>query len=153
MSEVNAIAEMSFHGEFDHGVDLQRRLQIPADWRPTGPNAKFILLPWEYPAGFCIRVLTPAKLDHLLKEINALPNDNPRKAQLKRYIGANSSRVTLDKNGRICLPTGLSEKAGIVNSAKLVSLLDRFEIWNPERYLPVASDDQSVAPDANRYLG
>jgi len=153
MPDANANVVMSFHGEFDHGVDSQRRLQIPSDWRPAQEDARFILLPWAYPAGICIRVLTAAKLDEMLAEVNAMPNDNPKKVQLKRYIGTTSCAVTLDKNGRICIPAGLAAKAGIAGKAKLVSLLDRFELWDPERYVRVAESDMTVAPDANRYLG
>jgi MraZ protein len=143
---------MSYHGAFEHGVDGQRRLQVPSDWRPSREDAKFILIPWKHSNGTCIRVLTPEKMTELLAEVNAMPNDNPRKNQLKRYIGTHSAAVTLDKAGRICLPAELAESAGITTKAKLVSLLDRFEIWNVDRYVPVADDDESVAEDAVRYL-
>jgi len=44
--------------------------------------------------------------------------------------------VTLDKGGRICLPEAMAKAAVIDKEAMLVGLVDRFEIWNPERYWP-----------------
>ena len=50
----------------------------------------------------------------------------------------------MDKAGRICLPDEMARGAGIKNEVLLVGLLDRFEIWNPERYEKVQAADACV---------
>jgi MraZ protein len=57
-------------------------------------------------------------------------------------------QVALDKAGRICLPEAMASLAGITKEAVLVGLLDRFEIWSPDRYAEVRSDDQGMAGTA-----
>ena len=58
--------------------------------------------------------------------------------------------MTLDKGGRICLPEGMA-KAADRGEAMLVGLVDRFEIWNPERYAASAVDDQ-LLPEAFKLI-
>jgi len=58
----------------------------------------------------------------------------------------------LDKAGRICLPDGMAAAAGIKEDAMLVGLLDRFEIWNPERYEKVRASDAVMAQEAFKMM-
>jgi DNA-binding transcriptional regulator/RsmH inhibitor MraZ len=46
----------------------------------------------------------------------------------------------------------MAREAGLKNEAMLVGLLDRFEIWNPERYDKVQAADAALAPDAFRLM-
>ena len=66
--------------------------------------------------------------------LDAMANSDSNKVVLKRFIGSESVQVTLDKAGRICLPEKMATDAGISGEAVLVGLLDRFEIWSPERF-------------------
>ena len=77
---------------------------------------------------------------------------DPNKVVLKRFIGSESIQVTLDKAGRICLPDAMAKAAGIADEAVLVGLLDRFEIWNPERYEKVRSSDAILAQEAFKLM-
>ena len=74
-----------------------------------------------------------------------MSNDDPNKVVLKRFIGSESVQVPLDKAGRICLPEEMAKAAGIKKESVLVGLLDRFEIWNPNRYGAVRGEDQVMA--------
>jgi len=56
----------------------------------------------------------------LMKDISAMPNSDPNKVVLKRFIGSESVQVTLDKTGRICLPESIAKAAGIKDQAVFV---------------------------------
>ena len=84
----------------------------------------------------------------LMQDINEMSNDDPNKVVLKRFIGSESVQVALDKAGRICLPEAMAKLAGIKKDAVLVGLLDRFEIWSPDRYKEVNREDQVMAGTA-----
>jgi MraZ protein len=81
-------------------------------------------------------------------DIDAMPNTDPNKVVLKRFIGSESTQVALDKAGRICLPDEMARAADVTDEAVLVGLLDRFEIWNPKRYANVKAADAVLAPKA-----
>ena len=137
---------------YRHGVDEKRRVQIPAKWRPeeTGTELTVILWP-KHQVGTCLRVLPPTQMGKLLTDLNAMANLDG-KVVLKRFIGGESVQVSLDKAGRICLPDEMAQAAGIKNEVVLVGLLDRFEIWNPERYEKVKATDAVLASEAFKLM-
>jgi MraZ protein len=131
-----------FNSRYLHGIDEKRRLQIPAKWRPEQDGFEFTVIVWpKHEAGTCLRVLPPEKLEKLVAEIEAMPNSDPRKDVLRRVVGGNSEQVTVDKAGRICLPEEMAAAAGITNEARLVGMIEQFEIWEPGRYQQVAAAD------------
>jgi DNA-binding transcriptional regulator/RsmH inhibitor MraZ len=52
-----------------------------------------------------------------VREIDALPNSDPGKVPLKRFIARESAQVALDKAGRICLPENMAKSADIKGEA------------------------------------
>jgi MraZ protein len=114
---------------------------------------EFTLILWPKSSeGPCLRVLPPKEMGQLMESIDAMPNSDPSKTVLKRFIGSESVQVATDKTGRICLPEGMTKTAGIKDEAVLVGLLDRFEIWNPERYEKVKAADAVMAQEAFKLM-
>jgi MraZ protein len=139
---------------YTHGVDEKRRVQIPAKWRPAEPGAELTVILWpRSAAGACLMVLPPKQMAQLMRDIDAMPNGDEKKTTLKRIIGGGSQQAALDKSGRICLPEKMAREAAITGEAVFVGLLDRFEIWNPERYQKVEIADAMMAPDALKLVG
>jgi len=138
---------------YRHGVDEKRRLQVPAKWRPARSGTQLTIMLWpKSQEGPCLRVLPPDEMAKLKASIDSMPNDDPNKTVLKRFIGSESDQVTLDKAGRICLPDAMARQAGIQSEAVLVGLLDRFEIWNPDRYRKVKAADAVLATEAFKLM-
>jgi len=142
-----------YNSLYKHGVDEKRRVQIPAKWRPANPEIEFTLILWpKAKEGSCLRALPPKEMAELMKSIDDMPNDDPNKVVLKRFIGVESIQAAVDKAGRICLPETMSKAAGIEDEAMLVGLLDRFEIWNPERFAAVKASDAVMAHEAFKLM-
>src|SRR6185503_15067887 len=138
MNQSKTNAPTYYNSLFLHGVDEKRRVQIPAKWRPTEASVELTLILWpKSQEGPCVRVLPPKEMAQLMDSIDAMPNSDPNKTVLKRFIGSESVQATVDKSGRICLPEGMAKAADIKDEVVLVGLLDRFEIWNPERFKKV----------------
>ena len=144
-----------YNSLYRHGVDEKRRIQVPAKWRPAKSGTELTLVLWPKPKeGPCLRVLPPEKMADLMRDIDAMPNSDPNKVVLKRFIGSESVQVALDKVGRICLPEEMAKSAGVPEGteAVLVGLLDRFEIWNPDRYEKVKMADAIMAQEAFKLM-
>jgi len=147
------MAPTYYNSCYRHGVDEKRRLQVPAKWRPARPGTQLTLILWpKSQEGPCVRVLPPEEMGELMASIDAMPNDDPKKTVLKRFIGSESMQVKLDNAGRICLPEAMARQAGIESEAVLVGLLDRFEIWNPDRYEKVKATDAVMATEAFKLM-
>jgi MraZ protein len=153
MSSAQTKEPTYYNSRFIHGVDEKRRVQIPAKWRPDKSGTELTLVLWpQHQAGICLRVLPPSQMAKMKADIDALPNDNPKKGVLKRFLGSESVQAPLDKAGRICLPEEMARAAGIKDDAVLVGLLDRFEIWNPARYENVKTADAVLASEAIKLM-
>lgn len=152
--EVNGPVERTYYNSvYHHGVDDKRRVQIPAMWRPAAGGVEFTLILWpQSNAGPCLRALPPQEMAELMRDIDAMPNGDPKKTVLKRVIGGASTQVAVDKGGRICIPEEMAKGAGISSDAVLVGLLDRFEIWNPERFDRVQAADAVLAQEAFKLM-
>jgi MraZ protein len=153
MEPEQTIGRTYYNSLYRHGVDEKRRVQVPAKWRPAQPGVEFTLILWpKAKEGPCLRVLPPEEMAELMRDIDSMPNEDPNKVVLKRFIGSESVQVALDKAGRICLPDEMAKAAGIQDEAVLVGLLDRFEIWNPSRYEKVRTADAVMAHEAFKMM-
>jgi MraZ protein len=143
-----------YNSLFRHGVDEKRRLQIPAKWRPADPSYVYTLILWphEKTPDACLLVLPPTEWRTLVEKLKQMPFADPRAQALRRLIGMKSAQVTMDRAGRICLPEEMAKTVGIEKEAILVGLLDRFQIWGPERHAVVKAEDEMVAADAFQLL-
>ncbi|SPE53389.1 Protein MraZ [Verrucomicrobia bacterium] len=145
--EPNGTSEPTYNWRFEHGVDEKRRVQIPANWRPSEGSLEFTLVLWSKDReGPCVRVLPPKEVEKLHQDIGKLPPD--KRGMMKRVIGSGSFKVQVDKSGRIILPEEMAQKAGITDKAVLVGLLDRFEIWSAERYQKKQDADEVAVREA-----
>jgi MraZ protein len=153
MSDAKKDEPIYYNSRFRHGVDEKRRVQIPAKWLPQRAGVELTLVLWpRESAGACIRVLPPAQMAKLMQSIDDMQNSDPRKVVLKRIIGSGSAQAGVDKSGRICLPDEMAREAGLKDEAVLVGLLDRFEIWNPDRYEKVQATDAALAQEAFKLM-
>lgn len=153
MSDTRSKEPTYYNSCYRHGVDEKRRVQIPAKWRPEEDGVELTMILWpKHQAGSCLRVLPPIEMAQLMADIDAMPNGDPNKVVLKRFIGSESVQVSLDKAGRICLPDEMARAASIKDEVVLVGLLDRFEIWNPTRYETVKATDAVMAAEAFKLM-
>jgi MraZ protein len=100
----------------------------------------------------CLLVLPPKEWEALVQKLKAMPFADSKAEALRRLLGKKSDRVTLDKGGRICLPESMARAAHIGKEAALVGLLDRFEIWDPERYETASAVDDELLSEAFKLI-
>jgi MraZ protein len=154
MAETDNNEVIYYHSQFRHGVDEKRRVQIPSKWRPARPETELtlILLPNGNEPDACLLVLPPAEMQALAQKIRAMPFAEEKAKALRRQLGSKSASATLDKAGRICLPEAMAKAAKIGKEALLVGLVDRFEIWNPDRYEKVDAADAGLLQEALKLI-
>ena len=134
-------------------MDEKRRVQIPAKWRtPESEVLTLVLWPKGVMPEACLLVLPPKEWEALVQKLKAMPFADPKAETLRRLLGKKSDRVTLDKGGRICLRDAMAKAAAIGKEAMLVGLLDRFEIWDPERYQSASAVDDELLPEAFKLI-
>lgn len=143
-----------YNSSYRHGVDDKRRLQIPAKWRPADADVQFTLILWpkqEMPDA-CLLVLPPNEWAALVDKVKAMPYADAKAEALRRLLGRKSDRVALDRAGRVVLPEWMAKAVGIEKEAVLVGLLDRFEIWSPERFEAATASDEQLLTEAFKLI-
>jgi MraZ protein len=150
MSSNETIESVYYTSCYKHGLDDKRRVQIPARWRPAREETQLAVTLWSKngKGNECLLVLPPDLWALLVGKVKEMKFSDPKAEALRRLIGRDTDHLTLDKAGRICLPERLAKLAGIEKQAMFVGLLDRFQIWAPERYERVSPQDDGLAQEA-----
>jgi MraZ protein len=151
MSDTGTI-ETIFTSVCRHGVDEKRRIQCPAGWRAPLVEKELMLMMWSTEAyrEECVLVLPPAVARKFVERATVGSFTDPEIEAARWSAGERAVMVHCDKSGRITLPDWMAKEAAIGKEATLLGMLDRFQIWNPERFEAVRQKMQALAPGAYR---
>ena len=124
----------SFKGRYDYAVDEKGRIMRPYKLRRSlSPEAegRFVVTRGEDP---CL-VLYPADVWQRIEA--QLRQHNLYQQQVRLFLReflAWAEDVELDGQHRIMIPREHLEWAGIQNRVIILGMLDRIELWSPERF-------------------
>ena len=124
----------SFTGRFRYTLDVKGRLNIPAKMRKElAPEANdtFVIIRGFDP---CLFLYPEDEWKKFEEKLRQLPTNKESNRQLVRMITSYAYKDRCDKQGRIALPAELLKIAEINKDVMVVGVLNRIEIWNPERY-------------------
>lgn len=143
-----------FLNSYDYSLDDKNRLSIPAKFRKVMSQIKqtsFIISCLE---NSCL-TLYPADIfeEKIVKRLEDLPQMDEDANELRRAIAMNSEEVDLDNQGRIVLPANFKEHAGIDKKVKIVGMMNKIELWNPETFTKVSRtpDAASIKSELKKY--
>ena len=122
-----------FRGRFTHTMDTKGRVSIPSGFRVEiqrrSQNDPILASQGSHLALF------PAdeweKKEEVLLGLSEFDSDA---LDLQRIMVGEASDSALDAQGRILVPTLMRKEADLDNKILLVGVLNRIELWNPERY-------------------
>ncbi len=121
--------EQTFVGEYEHSIDEKGRLTIPQAFRELLSGKLFITRGLDG----CLFILRPREFEGLREKILALPISQSELRTFSRMF-ASGAECELDKQGRILVPSGLREYAGMNGSVIVVGVLNRVEVWARDRW-------------------
>lgn len=121
-------------GEYVHTIDEKNRMSLPSKFRKE-LGKKVIVTPGLED---CLFVFNQKEWEKVAKklasgegELSFLSQD---KRSFNRFMFGRASEVEVDSIGRILLPTFLKERINLKNSACVVGVEDRVEIWNEKAW-------------------
>lgn len=134
-------------GEYDCKLDAKGRFLVPSGLRKQLPEDEQIDFVINRGLEECL-VLYPRKVwDKEMERLAAL-NPFDKKAQaFKRLFRNGATPVELDGNGRALISKGLMERAGLTKEIKLISDIDRVEIWDKSKYEAWLNDPSNSLAD------
>ncbi|MFW6181218.1 MAG: division/cell wall cluster transcriptional repressor MraZ [Spirochaetota bacterium] len=127
-------AKTMFIGEYRHTLDEKGRIAIPARMRYAKVGEDEV---WVTTKGFdrCLFVYPREEWISIVEKINSnLSLTNRDERSFIRMFISPASEQTVDKQGRIAIPQGLREYAGIQREAVILGAIKRLEIWSVENW-------------------
>ncbi len=138
---------MFFFGTFEHSIDERGRIAIPASYRRAFVDGGVVR---PGPDG-CLEIYTQETFDEEAQRRLASEDGNRRRSarRTRRGFMHDAYSLELDRQGRVLVPQGLRESAGVEGRVALVGCGDYIEIWDPERWAAeLAEVDDEQEPDA-----
>jgi MraZ protein len=134
-----------FLGEFSHTFDEKGRLTIPAKFRDELAGGLVVTRGIDR----CLSVFPRQVWDGLAEKIANLPLTQRSARDFSRLMFSGAADFIPDRQGRVLVPQGLRDYAGLDSEAIIIGLYDRLEIWNPDSWTNVKAnveeDPESIA--------
>ena len=118
-------------GSYRHQIDEKGRVSLPAPFRRDADERPLVLVQVRPEALTLYPEATWAQVEERLLE---LLRRNPDARASVLGVTAAAAEVLPDRQGRILIPQRLLASAGLSQSATLVGVIDRIEIWDPARF-------------------
>jgi MraZ protein len=134
----------SFLGRYDYQLDPKGRVSLPADFRKEAGGSRFVLLRWE---ATHLTLFPHDVWERVQERILELRRTSPAMLNRLRRVTASAAHVEPDKQGRILIPSGLKDAAGLDGTVAVVGNVDRIEIWNPATFGETVEDASAGADD------
>ena len=131
----------SFCGEYKCAADAKGRLLIPSKMRELFPDGETMILVRSLDR--CINLYTEEKWGTFEEKIASLPDTEAR--DVRRFFFASMQYAEPDNQGRILLPVGLREFAGIEKNVVVLGCGDHAEIWDEESYQNYINENRTVS--------
>ena len=92
----------------------------------------------------CLWLYPLAQWQDIEERLAKISNMNSRARRMQRMLLGNATEYQLDKNGRILLAPSLRAHADLGKKIMLVGLMNKFEIWDEERWHEQMQQDTEI---------
>jgi MraZ protein len=130
----NNFVKFMLIGEYIHTIDEKNRMSLPAKFRKE-LGKKIIITPG---LDSCLFIFTNKEWEKVSKRLSNTNDDlsflKADQRSFNRFMFGRASEVEVDSIGRILIPEFLKERINLKNSAAVVGVEDRVEIWNEKTW-------------------
>jgi MraZ protein len=121
-----------FRGQFEHAIDEKGRLSIPAKFREALRKEKTLVLT----SSDSFLTAYPLKEWRAIEDrLRANPKFKREQRDFLRFVYSSAEDVAMDSQGRILVPQGIRQRAGISREVVLIGMMDTIEIWDRARWM------------------
>lgn len=135
-----------FTGEFRHSIDAKGRVAVPARFRPDLARGAHVSR-W---IDSCLAIFPEDEWERLAGRVAELRYADAGARAFSRFLFSGAFEVDLDGQGRVVVPAGLRDFAGLKSEAVVVGARDHIELWEPARWTGYSAEMDSADAFAER---
>ena len=117
-------------GEYQHSIDLKKRLAVPSKFRTELKNKVVVTRGLDK----CLFVYPMKVWEELAGKLGTLPVGESGTRSFIRLMLAGAIDVEVDKQGRILIPDYLKAYAGLSKNVTVAGVYNRLEIWDEKKW-------------------
>jgi len=132
-------------GEYIHTIDEKNRMSLPVKFRKE-MGKKVIITPG---LDSCLFIFTTKEWEKVSARLSDTKNDlsflKADQRSFNRYMFGRAAEAEIDSIGRILIPDFLKDRINLKNSAAIIGVGDRVEVWNDKTW---SQNQEAVAKQA-----
>ncbi len=141
-----------FIGEYKHNLDTKGRIIIPSKFRDE-LHTTFIL---TRGLDVCLTIYSLKQWEKMFEEIDKLPTTKKDARKYVRTLTSSATECTLDNQGRIQIPSFLSDPVNITKECVVIGVNDHIEIWDKatwdEYYTDASNHFEEIAENLSELV-
>ena len=118
-----------FMGEYHYTIDDKGRLTIPAKLRYELGESFIVTRGLDG----CLFIYPKCEWENIVRKYKELPNTKDAR-NFMRFFLSGATVCEFDKQGRIVIPTYLSNYANLNKEIVIIGVIGRIEIWSKEKW-------------------
>jgi MraZ protein len=135
-----------FKGSHRLRIDQKGRLPVPAPFRRLLREGGALVLTL---LDDCLAAYPSAEWERVADRLRQMPSFGKQARALSRLLASHACDCELDSQGRILIPASLRRAAGLESEAIVNGVLERFEIWAPDRWARFLGEAERLLDDAS----
>ena len=117
-------------GEYKHSIDAKRRLAVPAKFRKELGSGAVLTRGLDN----CLFVFSKKQWPEFAEKLGHMPWGQKDNRAFVRLFLASAVEVDFDSLGRILVPDGLADYAGLKKEAVITGVFNRLEVWDEKSW-------------------
>jgi len=134
-------------GEYEVKLDAKGRFLFPSHLRrqlsPAAQESFMLNKGFEE----CLTLYPMNEWEKLSESLSKINLFKPKNRMFYRLFHQGAKDVSLDKTGRVLIPTGHMERVGLKKEVMLIAYNDRIEIWDKSNYFDMIEGSMSNFAD------
>ena len=119
-----------FFGSYEYSVDEKGRVNIPPKFRNDIGDKLYLIKGYEG----CISLYKEQDFQRYIANIQNLPYEKAKVRQHARILLQSVVELSIDKAGRVLIPTKTLKEYEIGRNVLVLGALDHLEIWDVEKW-------------------
>lgn len=136
-----------YSGEFEHSLDVQKRIAIPRSWRRKDEETRFYLVPSR---NNVLQLIPYESFRNFLEKARKIPFTDASSSMALAKLGSRAQDCRCDKQGRIQISPRLLEYANLRDQVVLVGAISTIQLWNPKHWLEQQFQDETFLDDVEK---